>query len=226
MKSKNITIFKTVLTIVGFCLFLFGLMGFAMDYGTSIGKTEIEKYYKQQPLNEKNGIAVDSNGNIYVGDGQTGSIQVYDNIGNFQYGFSFPTGGSGWFEFGIEQDKIHIVTARTESYFIFDRGELVYSEKGIKYDRSEKLQAQYNMKNDSSYIANNKIYKISSLNNVSINDKVSGKLENIYLNAPIWPFPIAVFWGMGAAGIGLILVLHHKLFISMTKEVKSNLRLK
>lgn len=226
MKLKISTNFKIVLSFVAFCLFWFGMMGFMMSAGSNMGKVEIKKLYKQHHLNEKNGIAVDSDGNIYIGEGETGSIQVYDSLGNFQYGFSFPTGGSGWFVFGIEQDKIHIVTARTESYFIFDKGELAFSEKGINNDRLKELQTQYHMNKDNSYITSNKIYKVSSLNTVSIQDKLNGQVEIIHLNVPIWPFPIFVFWWIAAAGMGLLFVLHHKVLLSIRKEIRNNLRLR
>ena len=147
-------------------------------------------------------------------------------MGNFQYGFSFPTGGSGWFVFGIEQDKIHVVTARTESYFIFDKGELVSSDKGINNDRLKELQTQYHMNHDNSYITSNKIYKISSLNTVSINDRLKEQVEKIHLNVPIWPFPTFVFWVISATGMGFIFILHHKALLSIRKEIRNNLRLR
>jgi len=53
--------------------------------------------------------------------------------------------GAGWFAFGIEKNKIHIVTARTDSYFVFDNGALVYSIDGVGYDRLQELQNQYKM---------------------------------------------------------------------------------
>ncbi|PAB55461.1 hypothetical protein [Anaeromicrobium sediminis] len=220
MKSKNNNIIKMVLTVVAMFLFLFGWIGGFISGLSSMDSVNSQKYYKQYPLNEKNGIAVDSDSNIYIGEGQTGSIQVYDSTGNFQYGFGFPTGGGGWFAFGIKEDRIHIVTARTDSYFIFDKGELVYSEKEIDYKRSEELQAEYNMTYKKSFFKGNKTYKISSRNTVSIKDKLNGKVERIHLKVPIWPFSFKIFHNIASASMGLIFILHHKFFLSLFKGTK------
>jgi hypothetical protein len=195
-------------------------MGFMISAAYSMGKSGIGKYYEQYPLNDINGVAADSSGNIYIGEGQTGSIQVYDNQGNFKYGFSFPTGGAGWFAFGIEQDRIHIVTARTDSYFIFYKGELVYSEKEIDYSYSQELQKKYHMTESKSFVTDDKVYRILRHDAISIKDSLSGKIENIHLNVPIWPFSIDTFWGIGAFGMVLMFALHHEIFLSMAKPKK------
>lgn len=220
MKLKVNPALKIVLTIVAFCLILFGWMGFMISASYSMGKSGVDKYYEQYPLNDVNGIVADSAGNIYIGEGQTGSIQVYDNQGNFRYGFSFPTGGAGWFAFGIEQDKIHIVTARTDSYLVFFNGELVYSEKGIDYNYSQELQKKYRMTESYSFATSNKIYRILKHNTVSIKDSLSGQVENVHLNVPIWPFSIDTFWGIGAFGMFLMFALHHEVFLLMAKPKK------
>lgn len=217
MKQKRRTIIKTILTLIAICLLLFGGIGFLLSALGSMGTVGNEKYYKQHPLNEKNGIAVDSHGNIYIGEGQTGSIQVYDSLGNFQYGFSFPTGGGGWFVFGIDQDEIHIVTARTDSYFVYDNGELVYSEKDIDYDYSQELQEKYHMVETNSFEVNNRIYEITTKNTIRIQDKLNNKIEKIKLAVPIWPLPVFVFWIIAAIGMGLIFILHHKFLRAMVK---------
>lgn len=220
MKFKISKSLKTFLTIVAICLMLFGAAGFMMSALLSMGRGDIKKYYNQYPLNEKKGIIVDSQGNIYIGERESGSIQVYDSLGYFQYGFSFPTGGAGWFVFGIDQDRTHIVTARTNSYFIFDKGELVYSQKGINYDFRQELENRYNMTEASTFAISNKVYKISLFNTISIQDKLNGQIEKLYLNTPIWPFPILVFWVIGAGGMGLIFALHHQFLLSMSKWMK------
>jgi hypothetical protein len=222
MKLKVNPALKIVLTIVAFCLILFGWMGFMISASYSMGKSGVDKYYEQYPLNDVNGIAVDSAGDIYIGEGQTGSIQVYNSQGNFKYGFSFPTGGAGWFAFGIEHDKIHIVTARTDSYFVFSNGELVYSEKEIDYNHSEELQKKYHMTENYSFATSNKTYRILQHDTVSIKDSLSGQVEKVHLNVPFWPFSIDTFWGIGAFGMVLMFALHHEVFFSMVKFKKRN----
>jgi hypothetical protein len=146
-------------------------------------------------------------------------------MGNFQYGIGIPTYKPGYFGFGIEQDKIHIITARDSSYYIFDKGEFFSSEKGIDDKRMQQLEKHYPPINPTnSYVTNNKIYKILSFNTVSMDDKVNGTVEKIHLNAPTWPFSTFVFWMMAVTGMGLIYLLNHKFFLSMSKDIKNNLK--
>ena len=219
MKLKVNKRLSILLTLGAICLFLLGFIGFITSH--SMVGDHIGKYYNQQPLNDISGIVVDSYENIYIGVGEAGSIQVYDRSGDFQYGFSFPTAGGISSIFGIEQDKIHVIAARTHNYYVFDNGELVYSEEKIDTKRSQELQTQYHMIRDDSYDTNNKIYQVLLFNDVSIKDKLNGKVERIHLNAPIWPFHPLVFWLIGVTGIALLFALYPKFFISIFKSVRS-----
>lgn len=215
MKSKNVAI-KTTLSIIAFFLMMFGFLGFMYDM--SMSNDSIGKYFDQFPLSQKNGIVADSAGNIYIGEALTGNIQVYNNQGIFQYRFSFPTGGSGWFSFGIYQNRIHIVTARTDSYFVFDRGELIASEKNISNSDFYELQKQFDMANGLSYSNGSKKYRISLQNKVIISDESVGQYAEIQLNAPRWPLPPFVFWLIAAIGMCLMLLLHYKIFLPFIKK--------
>jgi hypothetical protein len=189
---------NTALKILAVPIALVGFYGFCM--GVALGNDEVSKFYVQHPLNEKCGIAADSDGNIYVGESETGSIQVYNKQGVFQYGFGFPTGGSGSFAFGIDDDKIHLVTAREDSYLVFDKGVLI-SEEIIDNDRSQELQKTYNMTNGFYCTCNNADYMISTFNTVTIEDKSGNLIEKFRLKkVPIWPFPIMIYWMMAAVG--------------------------
>jgi hypothetical protein len=218
MKSKIRIILKTVLTLIAICIILFGGIGFSESGPSRMGNVKIKKYYEQRPLNQKAGIAVDSYGNIYIGDRDKGIIQVYDSMGDFQYGFSFPAVTSSPFVFGIEQDKIHIVIDKRGSYFIFDGGELVSSEKGIDEARMQKLKIQYNMKEDDSFDTSDKNYELSLFNTVIIHDKLSGKNDQVHLNVPISSLPVFVLWVIGAAGMGMVFALHRKFFLFVFKK--------
>ncbi len=197
-EGKKHRILTTVLTVLEICMTLFGFFGFMLSVSRS--SVNVSKYYDQYPLNQKNGIAVDSSGNIYIGEGERDCIQVYDSKGSFQYGFRFPT-GSGRFTFGIDGDQVHIVTARTHAYFVFDQGELSYSEKNIDENRSEQLQETYHMSDENQFTAGGNTYAIRSLNTVSVKDGATGQTEKIRLNAPLWPFSVFVFWFIAAMGL-------------------------
>lgn len=120
---------RAISSIIGITMLFFGLFGFLLSAGRGMyHQTGI--FYTQKPLNEINGLAVDSIGNVYIGESESSCIQVYNSNGVFQYGFSFPTGGAGWFAFGIDKnDQIHVVTARTDSHYTFKNGEAVGYEE-------------------------------------------------------------------------------------------------
>ncbi|MHC1723008.1 MAG: hypothetical protein AB9836_07400 [Aminipila sp.] len=219
MNSKTNATLKIVLTFIAVCIFLFGWMGGFINSFNNMNNYEIVKYYDQRPLNDKNGIVVDSEKNIYIGDMETGSIQVYDSLGNFRYGFSFPTGGAGMFSFGIEQNKIYIVAGRSDSFFVFDKGDLIFSEEEVDDYHQQELEIKYNMTEDNEYYADNKIYEISAFNTVSIKDSITGEVERISLRVPFWPFSHNTFYLIMVVGIGLIFAMHHKFISSITEEL-------
>ncbi|MCK4635294.1 MAG: hypothetical protein KAT32_00360 [Candidatus Moranbacteria bacterium] len=160
MILTNKVVFKTVLTLFGFFLALFGLIGFVSN--SFQGRShEITK----TPLNGKNGVVVDSNGN----------------------------------------------------YFVFNKGSLISQEK--EFNQKE-LQLKYHMTQKNYFKTDNKIYSVTPFNTVLIKDKLSSKTEKIHLNAPIWPFSIAIFWLIFASGMVLIFITHRKLFVSMNKWKK------
>lgn len=193
---------KVIAFIIGFILILFGLTGFLSSTATA-PTDENGMMVSSLPLNEVNGIAVDSKRQIYVGDGQSSCIQVFSNTGQFIYGFSFPTGGAGWFAFGIDNhDVIHIVTARTDSYFQYFNGERIYSES-IDYSRQNQLEKAFNMSYGNSYESYNKEYSVSSRNQITIHDISSNNKEKIILDTPFWPLSTFTYWLIFAGGMGL-----------------------
>ena len=208
---------KIILNILFICLFLFGYIGFAIIAINNMGgKAYNGKYYNQYPLNDKNGIAVDSMGNIYIGEGERSCIQVYDINGNFQYGFNIPTAGGG-FVFGVYNDMLYIITFRTSVYLIINQGKLI-SQEEIDYDKSIDLQQKYNMSDSNMFIKNNIVYKISMDNVLSIENKLTDDNTKIKLNTPAWPFSILIFWLMVAIGGGLIFLINHKKIVQIFKS--------
>ena len=193
---------KIIAFIIGFVIIIFGFSGFFSSFATAT-TNEDGMMASSLPLNEVNGIAVDSKGQIYIGDGQSSCIQVFNNTGQFMYGFAFPTGGAGWFAFGIDdQDLIHIVTARTDSYFQYYNGERIYSES-IDYSRRKQLEKSYDMSDGNSFKSCNKEYSVSSRDQITVHDISSNERVKIILNTPLWPLSIFTYWLFGAGGIGL-----------------------
>lgn len=190
--------------VLGIVMLFFGFFGFLCSIGRGMHyQTGI--FYEQKPLNDINGIAVDSTGMIYIGESESSCIQVYDPNGKFQYGFYFPTGGSGWFTFGIDSDDhIHIVTARTDSHYIFKNGELVTKEELTDYDMQTALEAEYSMTNGSRFKQGVKSYHVIPFHWLEITDIKSGSVSSLDLQSPLWPLPISDFWMIAAMGGAMV----------------------
>ena len=193
---------KVVAFILGCIFIFFGSYGFLSCFSSATTDNK-GVLVSSLPINDANGIVVDSKGNIYIGDAQSSSVQVFSNTGQFLYGFSFPTGGAGWFAFGIDdQDIIHIVTARTDSYFQYLNGERIYSES-IDSSRQEQLEKAYKMSSGNSFDFQNKKYSVSSRNVINIHSLSSNDISEIKLNTPFWPLSIFTYWLILACGTGL-----------------------
>ena len=192
--------------VLGVAMLFFGFFGFLLSASRGMHQ-QTEMFYTQKPLSEINGLAVDSAGNIYIGESESSCIQVYDPNGVFQYGFYFPTGGSGWFAFGIdENDQVHIVTARTKTHYIFKNGEVVGEEEIADYDMRSALEAQYNMIEGSTLQQGTTIYHVTFFRFLEITDAENNLISKVNLHSPIWPLPIFNFWIIAALGGAMLFV--------------------
>ncbi len=191
--------------IIAFCIgtlfLLFGFIGF-MYVAANAMATQYQALSTPLPINQVNGMAVDSKGQIHIGDSQTSSIQTFDSSGRFLYGFTFPTGGAGWFAFGMDtDDAIHIVTARTDAYLKYKDGQQLLAET-IDDLRQTELENAYHMGNASRFSRNGTEYRLLLFDRLEIRERNGGK-SVIILEAPYWPLPIWVFWLIAAIGMGL-----------------------
>ena len=193
---------KVIGGILGVAFAIFGFYGFTLPMMRSSSTTPCT-FYSAKAINEVNGVTVDTNGKIYIGDDEGNYIQVFDSNGNFLYGFSFDT-GKGWFDFGIDDNNIiHIVTSRNKGYFQYLNGELIHSEL-IDYERRFEIENTYNMSTRNSYKLNSTEYKITYFHNLKKYNSLSGITENVSIKVPVWPLPIYVYWLISAVGMGLI----------------------
>lgn len=206
-KNKNSMIptpLKVILSILGIVLFFIGFFGFFMSAARGMHQ-QMGIFNTQKPLNDINGIAVASNGDIYIGEMQSACIQVYNQSGVFQYGFYFSTGGAGWFALGIDSDdKIHVVTARNSSHYIFKKGELVGEEKNIDYDMQIILECLYDMTDGSMFQNGEKSYRATANGWVKVTDLVNGSVSDLNLHTPKWPLSVSNYWFI--AGIGALML--------------------
>jgi len=200
---------KPLILIVGILLYLFGFIGFVYPLSFS---NKTETFYEVRTINDRNGLAIDSHGNFYIGDGEKNNIQVFSNTGNFLYGLTIDT-NSGSFNFGIDSnDIIHVITVRNNLHLKFRNGELI-SEEIVDYDRKEEIREMYKMSDGdlltnwttgSTYKKDLKNYKLTLGKDIKVYDSISKTSEIIPLDIPIWPFSNSVFWLIGVIGLGLI----------------------
>lgn len=80
------------------------------------------------PLGHLEGIAVDSEGNIYCGLQFYSRIQVYDAEGKFIYG-KFIDSAGGVFRIRInERDQLEVATARNDKLYLFEKDGTLVNE--------------------------------------------------------------------------------------------------
>ncbi len=86
MKKKNSVIpmpVRVISGLIGVTMLFFGFFGFMLSISRGVYQ-QTGMFYTQKPLNEVNGLAVDSIGNVYIGESESSCIQVYDPNGVFQ----------------------------------------------------------------------------------------------------------------------------------------------
>lgn len=187
--------YKKCIFIVSIVFIIFGSFGFMLSLG---GDNNDDYFLKVKSINNVNGIAVDSIGNIYIGDLERSYIQVFNKEGNFLYGFSISAGGMrSYYSFGIDKvDVIHVVTI--SNYFKFKNGELIHQEK---IESKNELEELYDMSKSNVFKTRDKVYKFTFLKNLKIIDTQNNKIEIVKLNIPIFPLPISFFWFVAAIGM-------------------------
>lgn len=116
---KIIVIFARLLIIIGIIGFLSGVM---IPSGLIPDSFEM-------PLGDLQGIAVDSEGNIYCGAQFYSRFQVYNAEGKFLYGKCFNS-GRGTFKIKVNSDdKIEIMTYRGQRKYLFDKDGTLLNER-------------------------------------------------------------------------------------------------
>jgi hypothetical protein len=117
-----ISIFSTFFLVIGAIGFFSGPL--ASGFGVSFDNLDSFEF----PLGDLEGIAVDSEGNIYCGLQFYSRIQVYDAKGNFIYG-KFIDSAGGAFRIRINNDdQLEVATARNDKLYIFERGGTLVKE--------------------------------------------------------------------------------------------------
>ena len=125
-----------IIRIVGVLLILVGgagfMAGFVLQRANRFGYHPSSLNSFELPLGDLEGIAVDSEGNIYCGAQFYSRIQVYDAEGKFLYGRFIDSNG-GAFRIRInEDDRLEVATLRNHKLYLFDKnGNLVHEWSGV-----------------------------------------------------------------------------------------------
>ena len=201
--QKRLLFFKILAGIFGYALCIFGFLCFSSSAATNINSVE-STFYKAQPINMCAGLVVDTNGNIYIGSGDTNSILVFNRNGQFQYGFSFPSSG-GSFAFGLDSsDTIHVVVYRTDTYYEYRHGAKILRETTTHVQQID-LAEQYHMhENSSAYTRNDTMYELSGRRTLVITRISTGEKQKVILDTPFWPLSTLQGWLISAVGMGLV----------------------
>lgn len=192
--------------VIGSICILFGAAGFFLSFAGS-SSNESETFYAAKAINHINGIAVDADGNFYIGNEEGGYIQAFNGDGIFLYGFSFATGG-GSFTFAVDKENVvHIVAARTNRYFEYKDGSLASTQK-IDAAQSDSIIKSLNLSSGNTCFghtgADHAIkYKLDSFHNVRIYDQAGHLVKTVALEAPWLPLSMFSDWLIGLLGAGL-----------------------
>ncbi|PKM94174.1 MAG: hypothetical protein CVU84_11980 [Firmicutes bacterium HGW-Firmicutes-1] len=198
--------------IIAIALIIFGGIGYLSNLIQAINYDNIghNKYYEQKPLNDQQGFAVDSSGNIYMGTMEFSGIQVYDGNGKFLYGMSFPTGWGGYFDYFIDdKELLHVLLHRSlQEYTIFN-GEVVGKTDNINLE--ERTGIFESKKSNSISRPNGLTYIKSSRKTIDIIEN-SEFIKQVKLDTPIWPLSVTTFFMINAFGFLMLALLHRRLF--------------
>ena len=146
---------------------------------------------------------MDSKGNIYIGDRYLGLFQVFNERGEYLYGFY--TGITNWEVFDIDsQDKLHIGIGKGHGYEVIFEGELLKT-KELNYEQEIELKKSFRSSRSKVFKTDKKIYKYSFLNKVVVSDTNKSEKNTIRLPLPLWPWPVYVYFMLNGLGVASIL---------------------
>lgn len=192
---------KVVAFFVGILLISAGMCGFVMCVGVSVNSRH-STLEAPIAINSINGIAVDAAGLIHIADNQSGSVQTFDDSGRFRYGYTFPIGG-GSFAFGMDSNDIVCVYGyRTKSFLCYKDGKLLSEHSRDSRERYEALEGAGRINRGRSFSRDGTVYTVGHFHRLSISKKC-GDTDIAILEAPYWPLPAFVYWGIAAVGLGL-----------------------
>ena len=132
-KKYVIGILCWFLTVFGFLL---GITSMMLQHSSTVHISHSEK-----PLRDVETVEVDVNGNLYYHVQAYGSVQVYDNQGEFLYRVVFPSIATWWLD---NEGQLHLITGKSPpySYYVVAEGAFVVQESLNALTTENMLAAQ------------------------------------------------------------------------------------
>jgi len=108
-------------------LLLLGFVGWITGFTASA-------WLEEMPLGQLEGIAVDSDGNIYCASQFYNRVQKYSPEGRFLFGLTINTSGGSYRIRINNDDELEIATARNDSFYRFSSdGKLLETKKNVDH---------------------------------------------------------------------------------------------
>lgn len=203
---------------IGFLLALILILsGFTGFLGGALISSGIINYEKEVPLGGVKGIVVDTTGNIYIGLGFYGKVQVYDNNGVFLKNWNVDASG-GTFNIDLTKEQhVLISTARGNKQMLYDQNGTLLSKKTIDniYNETKNPSDRFSTKTGEIYKVKGGIFPV--IQRTSPDDQVIVEQEFLFQLLK-GPFPA---WFMAAFGVVLILLIKKKELIEYLKNANS-----
>lgn len=135
---------KIGITFSGFLLFFSVSLGFFGGRGPlgiqGVARKKFVSNKTQYPIAACEGIAVDSEGKVYLAIQAYHRIQVYTGEGNFIEGWFIDPYNEGAFDIWIENNLLHSIQARGNVHKIFNlKGQLLKSTENLSFEEYVRL---------------------------------------------------------------------------------------
>lgn len=166
--------------VIGFCL-----CGIIANYG-SASREVIEQIDRPISLKGSQLALVDDVNNIYICNGNTGDLQVFNQYGLFLYGYKFPMrGGTYWA--CMNENMLYIYIIRRELQLEIKNGQILNTYEENYHNPQEFLQKYRNYSYE-------KKAKIGIINKVSIINTETNEESVVKINAPFYPLSNSIYF--------------------------------
>lgn len=192
---------KKTVTIIALFFILIGFTGFV---GGILITTSIIEFTNELPLGDTEGIVVDRFGQIYVGLGFYGKVQVYDSEGHFLRNWKVESLGGSFRVDLTKEQNILIATARGSKQIVYDSIGNMISNSVIDriYSRSDKPTDIYITDQKVKYEIDG--YVFPKIVKTTLDKKIIVD-QGLFLKLMNGPLPA---WLFAMMGVGLLLLLH------------------